>query len=592
MTAALNAERELEQANHRLAQLLNQPPATLSAGGERAMRDELWIWGVLGGKNVGKTTLINALAGQDVVEYGDPIGEGTYVPWAYCSPADEAPARARLESARDVSVQYRPAAPESMSGLVLVDLPDFDSSFADHAEQVRKIATVLDGVIWVTTPKKVSDLRAIEEIQRVLKSRTNFVYVLNKMDWLLAQSDRPPREELDRAAAALRLQAAQADGANSARTYLISARHRTQTDIRSAIESSRSGSPADNNGELDRVVNELVSGFTSLRGALTSPPTDDARQANKQANLSYQVRTQARQLLDHYQPQPVLAAIDRAASDETFAELLDRSLPAAYTSAIMERLNADRELFVEWSGMLFKRRVSYWPLLGLIAWPLVLLGSFLAGLRPMLPSRRLADVDDPFRIHGVSLEERLEGLVARLRSRLVQVTRRVTLDLPDASALATRFRADAVQLAGHLREQTIAPYRDRRPGWLGRVFRWTLPVAVLLWFPLVQPVLAWTLAAARPHSAWNWSGLVTALSASNVLAGLTVSLLVLAGLVAAIYSVAVRDTNAALRRIRGSESTGHDDALRAAIEQPLRRPIETFREQLAEEVERLRSIAA
>ena len=54
----------------------------------------------------------------------------------------------------------------------------------------------LDGIIWVTTPKKVGDLRGVREIRRVLKARTNFAYVVNKMDWLLAQSNTPPMAEL------------------------------------------------------------------------------------------------------------------------------------------------------------------------------------------------------------------------------------------------------------------------------------------------------------------------------------------------------------------------------------------------------------
>ena len=76
-----------------------------------------------------------------------------------------------------VSIGYNEDAPASMRGLALVDLPDFDSLFSNHVDTVRDIASRLDGIIWVTTPKKVGDLRAINEVHRVLKARTNFTYV-------------------------------------------------------------------------------------------------------------------------------------------------------------------------------------------------------------------------------------------------------------------------------------------------------------------------------------------------------------------------------------------------------------------------------
>ena len=201
-----NLELGLSRGNQRLAELLDTGPLKLDTGGQSAARDTLWIWGIVGGKDVGKTTLINALAGGDVVSPGQDVGQGTFQPAAYLAADDVAATQARLGDSSTNRIQYHAQAPARMAGLVLVDLPDFDSLFTEHADQVHRMVTLLDGIIWVTTPQKVGDLRAIREIAGILKSRSNFIYVVNKMDWLIAQADPaagPLQTDLDRLRSAL-----------------------------------------------------------------------------------------------------------------------------------------------------------------------------------------------------------------------------------------------------------------------------------------------------------------------------------------------------------------------------------------------------
>ena len=64
MDAARSASTldELQSINRELAALLSMAPADLSVGADTASRDELVICGLLGGKDVGKSTLSNALA--------------------------------------------------------------------------------------------------------------------------------------------------------------------------------------------------------------------------------------------------------------------------------------------------------------------------------------------------------------------------------------------------------------------------------------------------------------------------------------------------------------------------------------------------
>ena len=86
----------INSANRRLSELLQREELPLVTGGTRTLEDRLWVWGIVGGKEVGKSTLINALAGGDVVGRGAAVGEGTFRPEAYLSADDVRAFRSRF----------------------------------------------------------------------------------------------------------------------------------------------------------------------------------------------------------------------------------------------------------------------------------------------------------------------------------------------------------------------------------------------------------------------------------------------------------------------------------------------------------------
>ncbi|MHC4090767.1 MAG: P-loop NTPase family protein, partial [Planctomycetota bacterium] len=539
-----NPELVLRSVNRRLSELLHQEPLPLAEGGAKSMEDPLWVWGIVGGKDVGKTTLINALAGAEVVSPGCEVGEGTVGPAAYLTSGDVAAVEMRLAGLGTTDTALHAGAPEPMRGLVLVDLPDFDSLYEHHIDQVRRIATVLDGIIWVTTPKKIGDLRGLKEIQRVLKARSNFVYVVNKIDWLLAQADGPPQDELDRISAALGRQIAECDpGGGHDRAFLVSAKYRDADGMLEAIARQRSVPEAqvrpDSDGMLAAAAERVLGDFGALKKSLTTAPTAGAAAANKRANLAYQVRRQAEQLMKYYQPGPILTRLERAADPQAMEEIVGRSVHPAYCGQVFQRLNTGRVLFGEWSTVLFKARIAHWPVLGIVAWPLALVGLVLGGLRALLPDPSGGASGDPFRCEGLSLEDRVDAILARLRAELAWVPQRVGIELPAEEGLVQQFRGEATALATEHRAAVIDPLLQKRPTLPGRVLRWVIPLAVLLWFPLVQPVLAIVLGSMYGEIGLDLETvamLVQALSAGNVLAGLGASLIILAALVAAVYS--------------------------------------------------------
>lgn len=145
--------------------------------------------GLLGGTGVGKSTLINALAGETI-----------------SSVSDRRPHTDKIVAYRHEGVSLPEALPrhllrqpEQTHGIdpirhvVLYDLPDFDSIHTDHFDRVDAFLAYLDLIVWVTSPEKYGDLKFYELLGRCGKHQDNFLFVLNKADRLARTGrDRPP----------------------------------------------------------------------------------------------------------------------------------------------------------------------------------------------------------------------------------------------------------------------------------------------------------------------------------------------------------------------------------------------------------------
>jgi len=138
----------------------------------RAADDRLCL-GLVGGTGVGKSTLINALAGEEI------------------SPSSEVrPTTDRLvlyrhrdnsfSLAEDEQVRLHQAGP--LERIALADFPDFDSIEPGHRRTLARHFPQLDLLLWVVDPGKYADQAFFDWLAAAPQARVNSVFVFNKID--------------------------------------------------------------------------------------------------------------------------------------------------------------------------------------------------------------------------------------------------------------------------------------------------------------------------------------------------------------------------------------------------------------------------
>lgn len=134
-----------------------------------------------GSTGSGKSTLVNVLAGEQIARTG-VTRPTTAVTQAVTFGQ---PAAAVLDLI-GVSQRHQlgPADPE-LDGLVLLDLPDFDSVALGHRLEVDRLVGLVDLMVWVTDPQKYADEAFHAGYLQSLATHAEVIeVVLNKIDTL------------------------------------------------------------------------------------------------------------------------------------------------------------------------------------------------------------------------------------------------------------------------------------------------------------------------------------------------------------------------------------------------------------------------
>ena len=152
--------------------------------------DDAILIGLVGGTGVGKSTFINALAGQGISRSSDrrPTTNRVVV---YRNMASELPP--------DVPTQYF-AQPQvlhekdNLTKVILFDFPDFDSAETSHAKIVAEYLPHLDVVFIVVDDVKYGDRRLYDLLSRLAHDKGNMFVLLNKVDRLVERyGEQAPR---------------------------------------------------------------------------------------------------------------------------------------------------------------------------------------------------------------------------------------------------------------------------------------------------------------------------------------------------------------------------------------------------------------
>lgn len=234
-----------------------------------------------GATGSGKSSLFNALIGADIARVGQrrpTTSTPTAAVWG------TEPAGALLDWL-SVGTRHQVAEPGDLDGLVLVDLPDFDSRESAHREEAQRILELVDVFVWVTDPQKYADAVLHDDYVAVLRDYGAVtIVVLNQVDRLPSGGEEQIAADLARLLERDGLQQHEVIG-TSTRTgvgldalrsrlhdaveHSDAARHRLGADLRTAAGGLLDSVGESGAGVPDRARGELVDALARSAGVPT-----------------------------------------------------------------------------------------------------------------------------------------------------------------------------------------------------------------------------------------------------------------------------------------------------------------------------------
>ncbi|MPZ25365.1 MAG: ABC transporter [Micromonosporaceae bacterium] len=332
------------------------------AGQRLALSRTHTVTALAGGSGSGKSSLFNALAGMELSPvglrrpttgqayacvWGEPAEAGPTLDWLRVPVAN----RFARESALDADDQA------SLRGLVLLDLPDFDSVEADHAAEVSQLLELVDLVVWVVDPQKYAD-RVLHEryLRRFHRHRAVTLVALNQTDLLEAADVPRLLADLDQLlatdgladvptlATSAVIGAAGLTGLRAALQTLVTGRraalHRLAADVDEVVDGLVDLiGPEPVPLTVDRVP-ELVSGLAEAAGLpATTRAAESAYRARVAAAMSGPLSWRVRRKPADPPPATAAGTVGRAAAGlavRTVAARASAGLPAPWPDAIAD----------------------------------------------------------------------------------------------------------------------------------------------------------------------------------------------------------------------------------------------------------------
>ncbi|RZU22181.1 GTP-binding protein EngB required for normal cell division [Kribbella rubisoli] len=257
------------------------------AGQRLRMSGDLTIVALAGATGSGKSSLFNALTGLDLAAIGtrrptssmplacvwgdEPAGE--VLSWLGIPRRHQVQHRSSLEEAHS----------EDLDGLVLLDLPDHDSTEVEHRLIVDRLVELVDMLVWVVDPQKYADAALHNRYIKPFASHSGvMVFALNHIDKLTPDQRKSCLEDLDRllksdglkSPTVVATSAVSGDGLEEVRALLVkrvsnkrSARERLSADVDRVADRMASQCGNAKTPEIaDADVTELVDALSDASG--------------------------------------------------------------------------------------------------------------------------------------------------------------------------------------------------------------------------------------------------------------------------------------------------------------------------------------
>jgi GTP-binding protein EngB required for normal cell division len=196
LARCLAATLDAADAADRLG-LDSQPGRAAHAAGIRRVGfpGDAYVLALVGGTGVGKSSLLNALAG-DTVSTASARRPTTSEPVAWIPRAERTALDPLLEWLEVDQVREHESA--GVGPVAILDLPDMDSIAVDHRARVEALLPLVDAVAWVTDPEKYADAVLHDDFLRSWLPRLGRQIVLvNKSDRLVADDARRVQRDLE-----------------------------------------------------------------------------------------------------------------------------------------------------------------------------------------------------------------------------------------------------------------------------------------------------------------------------------------------------------------------------------------------------------
>ena len=449
-----------------LPALMTDAAATFSP--QDASSGGFYLIGLIGGKDVGKSSLANAIAG---VALGTPsnVGEGTRLATAYVHRAIEVPVRALLDAAvpgRFAIVVHEHA---SLRSQVLVDLPDIDSKYQDHVDLTRSMLRHLLFPVFVQSVEKYADARPQQLLAQVAQGNdpANFIFCLTKIDQLV---DREGAGASVTLAADYATRLERLLNLNDApRVHCVSSYRPDEFDL-PALRRTLS---------RDRDSTTIERSLALAAGRRRATLVGWMQQQRLDVKLAQANRT--------------LGEARAIAEDKLLAPIVDRVVPRLHDDATLRATVAEQAT---------RARLARWPIVNVVD---AVFGPLLGAVRragPTTAGSTRASV-------RAVVDELVPPLDASIRATFAELRRR---DVGVADAYGPtppwedRASESCVTVLTASLSDAMDARRKRGVAAIGRghgagtaPLRWLMTLGAAIWFPFGQPVLSIVL---NPNRAW------------------------------------------------------------------------------------------